>query len=281
MLKIGEFARVGQVSIVTLRHYDQCGLLKPHALDPESGYRYYILEQLPRLHRILAFKDMGFPLEQILRLLEENLSPDQLQAMFLLKQEQTRQLIEAEQARLARIAARLCQIKQEGSMPVYEILLKEVEPVVVASDRGLMSMEEAMGLVYERIRTYLDGKQISYAQPEMLLLHSRHKLQEDRLVIDVETAVPLSKGLPDNTPFSERTLPGGLMACVMHKGYYLALGNAYATLYRWLEGNNYQLIGPPRMLLHQRGKDISTDQYVTEVQFPIRLRPVSTHLSEE
>ncbi len=35
-LKIGEFARVGQVTIATLRHYDQCGLLKPNTLDPEK-----------------------------------------------------------------------------------------------------------------------------------------------------------------------------------------------------------------------------------------------------
>jgi DNA-binding transcriptional MerR regulator len=76
-LRIGEFAQIGQVSIATLRHYDQYGLLKPSALDPNTGYRYYSLDQLPRLHRIVAFKDLGFPLEQIAQLLEENLSLDQ------------------------------------------------------------------------------------------------------------------------------------------------------------------------------------------------------------
>ncbi|HET8910910.1 MAG TPA: MerR family transcriptional regulator, partial [Ktedonobacteraceae bacterium] len=69
MLKIGEFAQVGQVSIATLRHYDQLGLLKPIALDPVSGYRYYALDQLPRLNRILVLKDLGFPLDQISQLL--------------------------------------------------------------------------------------------------------------------------------------------------------------------------------------------------------------------
>ena len=64
-LKIGEFARVGQVTIATLRHYDQCSLLKPNTLDPETGYRYYTLDQLARLNRILALKELGFPLEQI------------------------------------------------------------------------------------------------------------------------------------------------------------------------------------------------------------------------
>ncbi|MGZ6368395.1 MAG: MerR family DNA-binding transcriptional regulator [Ktedonobacteraceae bacterium] len=39
-LKIGEFARVGQVSIATLRYYDQCGLLKPNSLNPCASYRY-------------------------------------------------------------------------------------------------------------------------------------------------------------------------------------------------------------------------------------------------
>ena len=45
-LKIGKFARVGQVSIATLCLYDQCGLLKPNALDPDIGYHYYPLEQI-------------------------------------------------------------------------------------------------------------------------------------------------------------------------------------------------------------------------------------------
>jgi DNA-binding transcriptional MerR regulator len=50
VLKIGEFARVGQVSIATLRHYEKAGLLKPAVLDPDTGYRYYSLDQLPRLN---------------------------------------------------------------------------------------------------------------------------------------------------------------------------------------------------------------------------------------
>src|SRR6266699_3056976 len=116
VLKIGEFARVGQVSIATLRHYDQCGLLKPNALDPDTGYRYYSLDQLPRLHRILALKDLGFPLDEIAQLLEQDLSLEQLRGMFKLKQAHIQQVIDVEQERLRRVAARLRQIEQEGIM---------------------------------------------------------------------------------------------------------------------------------------------------------------------
>ena len=59
MIKIGDFARLGQVSVVTLRHYDEIGLLKPVTVDSFTGYRYYSVAQLPRLNRILALKDLG------------------------------------------------------------------------------------------------------------------------------------------------------------------------------------------------------------------------------
>ncbi|MGH2504585.1 MAG: MerR family DNA-binding transcriptional regulator, partial [Ktedonobacterales bacterium] len=46
MIKIGDFARIGQVSIKALRHYDALGLLRPMRIHPESGYRFYDLTQL-------------------------------------------------------------------------------------------------------------------------------------------------------------------------------------------------------------------------------------------
>jgi DNA-binding transcriptional MerR regulator len=54
MLKIGEFSKLARVSVKTLRYYADLGLLKPAYVDRYSGYRYYALEQLPRLNRILA-----------------------------------------------------------------------------------------------------------------------------------------------------------------------------------------------------------------------------------
>ena len=60
MLNIGEFARLGQVSPRMLRHYDEFGLLTPDRVDPASGYRLYRVQQLGRLHRIVALRDIGF-----------------------------------------------------------------------------------------------------------------------------------------------------------------------------------------------------------------------------
>ena len=62
MFKIGEFSKFSQVPVKTLRYYDQIGLFEPAKVDRFTGYRYYSASQLPRLHRILAMKDLGLSL---------------------------------------------------------------------------------------------------------------------------------------------------------------------------------------------------------------------------
>jgi DNA-binding transcriptional MerR regulator len=63
MLKIGNFSKLSQVSVKTLHYYDQIGLLRPAKIKRFTGYRYYTIDQLPRLNRILALRDLGFSLE--------------------------------------------------------------------------------------------------------------------------------------------------------------------------------------------------------------------------
>ena len=86
MVRIGVFARLSEVSIKTLRHYDDIGLLAPAYVDDWSGYRYYTLEQLPRLYRILALKDLGFSLDEIAGLLRRNLAPAEMTRLLRDKQ---------------------------------------------------------------------------------------------------------------------------------------------------------------------------------------------------
>jgi DNA-binding transcriptional MerR regulator len=85
MLKIGAFSRLCRVPVFALRYYADLGLLPPAEVDPFTGYRYYTLGQLPRLHRILALRDLGLSLEQIGVMLCKPLSPEQLQGMLRLR----------------------------------------------------------------------------------------------------------------------------------------------------------------------------------------------------
>lgn len=70
IFSIGEFSRLTRVTVKMLRHYDKIGLLIPSFVNAASGYRYYRAEQLPRLNRMIALKDLGFSLEDIAKLLD-------------------------------------------------------------------------------------------------------------------------------------------------------------------------------------------------------------------
>jgi len=85
MIKIGDFSNLAHVSIKTLHHYDDMGLLKPAHIDRFSGYRYYTIQQLATLNRILALKDLGLSLEQVAQLLDDDISPAEMRGMLRLK----------------------------------------------------------------------------------------------------------------------------------------------------------------------------------------------------
>lgn len=96
-----------KVPVKTLRYYDEIGLLKPDAINAQNGYRSYKASQLPRLNRILALKDLGLPLERIKRILEQDLSPDELRGMLKLRQAELEEQLQETQQQLGCVAARL------------------------------------------------------------------------------------------------------------------------------------------------------------------------------
>jgi len=110
VIRIGDFARLGQVSVVTLRHYDDIGLLKPESVDQFTGYRYYSVDQLAQLNRILALKDLGFSLQQIEQVLS-GVTLEELRGMLKMKHAEVDHAIGAERERLSRITARIRQIE--------------------------------------------------------------------------------------------------------------------------------------------------------------------------
>ena len=59
MFKIGDFSKLCRVPVSALRYYADIGLLEPAHIDSFSGFRFYTIDQLPRLNRILALKDLG------------------------------------------------------------------------------------------------------------------------------------------------------------------------------------------------------------------------------
>lgn len=71
LISIGKMAKMNRISIPTLRLYDERGLLKPRYIDPETGYRYYDINQNARLDVIVYMKELGMSLAEIEQALQK------------------------------------------------------------------------------------------------------------------------------------------------------------------------------------------------------------------
>ncbi len=234
-----------------LRHYDQLGLLKPAQIDPNTAYRYYTADQLPRLHRILALKDLGFSLAQIVDVLGADLPAAEIRGMLKLKRAEMERLVEEEQGRLARIETRLLAIEQDGGAPAYDVVLKHVDPFPIVSVRMVIPTVDDLALPWGQLHAYLNTRGIASSLPNLIVWHaSGYRAQG----IDTETAVPLAIPLTGNGEVAMRMLPSvETMACVAHRGDHLSIAQAYAALYMWVEANGYCPSGPERQVLHRVG----------------------------
>ena len=282
MFKIGDFSQMGQVSIRTLRLYDELGLLRPAQIDKFTGYRFYTLEQLPRLNRILALKDLGLSLEQIGELLKRDLPVDQLRGMLMLKQAEIEQELQAMQAQMRRVAARLNQIEREGAPPQYDVVIKSVEAQTLASCRRLVPdfsvMQDYRCEMYETLYQWLSDHQIDIREPELAIYYNAEYVEND---IDMELGTPIDprtvKGAPVPDAIMVRDLPAvETLASVIHRGDVWDIGQAMVALYSWINSHGYVAAGPYRELhLYWREHEIETERFrdiVIEMQMPIAPR---------
>lgn len=93
ILRIGEFSQINQISIQTLRFYDQIGLLKPYKVDPETNYRYYHINQSSLVDSIQYLRQLNFSLEDIKEILSDK---DHFQLHQLIEERYQRLLEEKE-----------------------------------------------------------------------------------------------------------------------------------------------------------------------------------------
>ena len=271
MFKISDFSKLSRVSVKALRYYDELGLLKPAQIDRFTNYRYYSIDQLPRLNRTLrvALKDLGLSLEQIARLLDKELPPDQLRGMLMLKQAELQQQADELQERLARVEARLRQIEQEGKMPAYDVIVKKVEPQWIASVRGVVPTPPEQGPLWGELGAYLGRHKVTTPGPCFTLYHDPEYKERDW---DLEVCEPLGAVIPGSERVRVYELPGvETMACTIHHGPFVTIGEAYEAISKWLAANGYRITGPCREVYLRTAQNGSqTDpNTLTEIQFPV------------
>ena len=279
MYKIGDFSRLGQVSVRMLRHYDQIDLLKPDDVDPVSGYRSYSIKQLPSLNRIIFLKDIGFSLIQVKDLLHKDLSFEELKAMHVEKQETLEKELSLAKQQLDIVRIRLEQIENEGKEPLYEVVEKKSSAFILASVRSVVPKYEEIARycqeMHSQLYSDLDQCGIEAAGPEITFYHNSEYTEFD---LDVEIGVRLSKDytelkdLPDGLEI--KTIPSeARVASLLYKGPYEGTVSGVLALLKWIGLNHWNISGPVREIqlsgpTHDENGIVQSDP-VTELQIPI------------
>jgi DNA-binding transcriptional MerR regulator len=268
--RIGEFSRLCRVPVSALRYYADYGLLPPADIDPESGYRYFSVSQLPRLNRILALKDLGLPLDDIRQILDEDPAAAELRGMLRLKHAEIGERLAEERARLARVEARLRLIESEETMSDRDIVVKAVESHHVLCVREVVPEPRGVAAMLLDAFAALGASGIAPIGPPFTRYHDEEFSPTD---IDVEVAIPVMANLTGDLPTpGGRTLrtvdiPGGEMAVTLHDGPYDTIDETYAAIGAWIAESGYHIAGPPHEAYLREPTEHASP--LTEIRFPV------------
>jgi effector-binding domain-containing protein len=176
--------------------------------------------------------------------------------------------------RLARIEARLKFIEQVNEPPVYDIALKEIPSLLVASVQGSLLDEDEIARtvfgLFEKIVFALSlSDQTQQAIQPWFLLWSPMNNGHYR-GMQVEAAVALRAPISATVPLQVIELPPvPVMASTFHHGSYRDMPQAIQALYCWAEANGFYACGLGREIFLESGTDMDNPSYLTELQLPL------------
>jgi DNA-binding transcriptional MerR regulator len=276
MFRIGEFSLIAQVSGRLLRYYEEIGLLSPEYTDPQTAYRYYSAEQLPRLNRILVLKELGLGLDQIAQLLGQDTSSEEIRGMLLLRKAQITQAMQDDLAQLRLVEARLDQIDAFGQSPILDVVVKTILPQRYLALREVFSDVAAVRrLVMQMTATVPHKMPASILGQIAFVIHSR-MFDPDALDFEVGYLLTGNAGkssgaiqISEERELTARDLPAvETMATLVHAGSINDIHRSYGLLGAWVEQQQWQIVGQGRQVLLQLPQP-DQDDAVIELQLPV------------
>ncbi len=269
MYSIGVFSQINRITTKTLRHYDEIGLLKPEYVDKFTGYRYYTSNQLPIMHKIITLKQMGLTLAEIKEIISNPLAAE----MFLkLREREISQNIKNEQIKLLQIKNYSNIIKGDIQF-MYTPVIKELPEVTVASMRQIVKgYADFFHLCPDIMAKEMERAGCVCAIPEYCfnIYHDGEYKDKD---IDVEICEAVTELKPDTAIIKFKKVPKVETAiCLLHKGPYETLRDAYIFVFGWIKDNNYEVVDNPReSYIDGIWNKESPGDWLTEIQVPVKI----------
>lgn len=267
-LTIGQFSSLCRLSIRMLRHYDEHGLLAPAAVDPSTGYRLYLHEQLADAARIRRLRDVGFSVSAIAAVLAAADTDAYRRALTLQRDSLLRDRLALDD-RLTLIN----QLLSKGStMDAISISTTTIPATRVVALRGTIPTYSDEGLLWQRLMPELGRQGITAIGPGGVIEHDGEYRESDP---DVSIWVPVAAGVTAEAPLEAIDLPETVAVVARVIGPYSLITEAHARIAEFADREGISLAaGGPQAPVAERNRNLyltapdATDGPITDVIMP-------------
>ncbi|GFZ84834.1 GntR family transcriptional regulator [Paenibacillus marchantiophytorum] len=273
---VGQTAKICQTSIQTLHFYDKIGLVKPHRVDAQNGYRYYSSHDILAIKVVQDLQSMQFTLEQVGQMFKNN-SMASIPELMSAKKAEAEETIRTLQTVVGTIDERLkhledhSQLRKAFEETDYYLELQTYPDRFMAYERqnavcGMESSVIRFMALFDQIKEHgltADGYFWTIYHEDLLTF--------DRNDSDIEVCIPV---LPcEHEPSFTRWLPGGDYISAVFAGFpnEESCKGLYRRLRQWMNENGYEENGPvlERYLVdftHMR----NVEEFIVDLQIPVK-----------
>lgn len=267
-LKIGEFSRMMQVTVKTLRYYEQKGLLLPNEVDEWTGYRYYTVEQMQKLNFIRDFQRLGFSLDEIKEMYDEELHEPTVQQISE-KIEETEKQLKLLKARRDQLQNWLDSRIKINSME--KLSIQSLPEIIVASHREIITDYGAIGPMCVNVIGPEMQRLGCKCPPPGYCFTIEHSEEYTPVNIDIEYCEQVEEMGQDSSIIQFKKLEAVPTAiCMKHFGPYDRLYESYIELFKYIEEQGYKITDHPRCCyIDGIWNQEDPEKWLTVIQVPV------------
>lgn len=278
LLRIGEFARLGGVSIKALRFYDEQKLLQPEHVDSQTGYRYYSVGQTETLSKITNLRSAGFSIAEISSLIGAGFNQTVFNKAVAEKRRELQRVRTDIEGKLKIVDALAQTVLNNAPEAVSKFKLTAIAPQLAHSaPRRVAHLGAPVTEIFETAEANVSKHNARAAEPPFMIFHDAPVKKQD---LQVEICIPVTHAL--EAGLETKIIDGSAFACgVVYGGGYDKTNALHEQMTEWITSAGLKPAGPLREIYHRFGADQEdyrlpakvlakrTRDFLTELKIPI------------
>lgn len=271
-LTISEMAKLCNVTVAALKHYEKINLLKPDYIDPKNQYRYYSIYQYEKIETIRELRELNIPLSSISKYMNDRNMQNSLQILkerYSNLENYINELRETKDSLKKQINL-IKQCSNAARFNIREEIFKE--RTVLLDDKRLMhDVETGTLLDFSYSVLYLEklhsqGKNTpTLAKGNLGLIIPKEEIDKGNLTKSIPAIFTSnSRKKKDN----EKKLPGGKYVCLMYKGPARERETYLKQILAYIEQHEYEISGD---VIHINLIDETISEYPEEFCFDLQV----------